>query len=142
MLRLKYYLQWCSLISMLIACRLTLFCHFIVEQTKIYDILKSGKYFSCLNITKIRATDKLRICVFYSYCKSKNPIIFKTMVSRTLDIFLIRNCEYLPSVSISCLQSKRCTFIKMSSQVKPNSTIVKLCLPILDHPVIDYYNVY
>ena len=62
-----------------------------------------------------RATDKLRICVFYSYCKSKIQLFSKVCVSRTLDIFLIRNCEYLPSVSAVNGNS---AFIKMSSQVK------------------------
>ena len=42
--------------------------------------------------------------------KAKTQLFSKLCVSRTLDIFLIRNCEYLPSVSISCLQSKRCIY--------------------------------
>ena len=68
---------------------------------------------------------------FTHILKAKTQLFSKLCVSRTLDIFLIPNCEFLPSVSFVYNQNGAC--IKMSSQVKPNSTIVKLCLPKPDH---------
>ena len=64
---------------------------------------------------------------FTHILKAKTQLFSKLCVSRTLDIFLIPNCVFLPSVSFVYNQNGAC--IKMSSQVKPNSTIVKLCLP-------------
>ena len=76
---------------------------------------------------------------FTHILKAKTQLFSKLCISRTLDIFLIPNCEFLPSLSFVYNQNGAC--IKMSSQVKPNSTIVKLCLPKPDHPVIGYWNV-
>ena len=76
---------------------------------------------------------------FTHISKAKTQLFSKLCVSRTLDIFLIPNCEFLPSVSFVYNQNGAC--IKTSSQVKPNSTIVILCLPKPDHPLIGYWNV-
>ena len=59
---------------------------------------------------------------FTHISKAKTQLFSKLCVSRTLDIFLIPNCEFLPSVSFVYNQNGAC--IKTSSQVKHNSTIV------------------
>ena len=71
---------------------------------------------------------------FTHILKAKTQLFSKLCVSSTLEIFLTPNCQFLPRVSFVYNQNGAC--IKMSSQVKPNSTIVILCLPKPDHPVI------
>ena len=96
----------------------------------------------CFSGKEMLFTEQQISCVsayFTHISKAKTQLFSKLCVSRTLDIFLIPNCEFLPSVSFVYNQNGAC--IKTSSQVKPNSTIIILCLPKPDHPVIAYWNV-
>ena len=72
-----------------------------------------GTQYTVTRLIRDYATEQQISCVsayFTHTVKAKTQLFSKLCVSRTLDIFLIRNCEYLPSASISCLQSKRCIY--------------------------------